>query len=63
MADTRVLRAPAVAMCGRGVVVAEESAERPVHACTSSGAWRDPPRAPSTQIAMGIGNCSVIRRR
>jgi len=38
--DTLVRPVPAVAMGGRTVLVAEEIAERPVHACTSSGADR-----------------------
>ena len=40
ISDTRVLRAPEVAMCGRAVVVAEESADRPVHARMSRRAGR-----------------------
>ena len=38
MCDTRVRYAPAVAKCGRGVVVAMDSADRPVQAPTESGA-------------------------
>ena len=34
MADTRVRRVPAVARCGRGVLVTTERCERPVHVRT-----------------------------
>ncbi len=54
VSDMRVLRAPAVAMCGRGVVVAEESAERPVQARTLNGARREPPRTLSRNGAIGV---------
>jgi hypothetical protein len=46
ISDTRVLRVPAVEKAGRGVVVATERADRPVQACTSSGAAEEGLRLP-----------------
>ena len=62
------MRSPAVAMCGRGVDVADDRAERPVHARTSSTAGRKPPllltTGASTELmeaaAMSITSCSAI---
>jgi hypothetical protein len=55
-------------MCGRGVDVADDRAERPVHARTSSTAGRKPPllltTGASTELmeaaAMSITSCSAI---
>jgi hypothetical protein len=60
MWDTRVRRAPAVAMCGRDVVVADESAERPVHVRTFNGAGREPPRTLSRNGAVRVVYDSAI---
>lgn len=54
MSDTRVRRAPAVAMCGRLVVVAVDSAERPVQARTARGAERNTKRGRICRAMVGV---------
>jgi hypothetical protein len=58
--ETRVLRAPAVAMCGRDVVVADDTADRPVHARTSSGAARNAWRRLARRAVIALVNTSSM---
>ena len=57
MPDTRVFPSSVVAIGGRGVVVAERMAERPVHPRTPSGAARRRPRM--LDWCIGIGRWSA----
>ena len=56
--DTRVFPSSVVAIGGRGVVVAERIAERPVHPRTPSGAARRGPRMLSWCIGLGLTTAS-----
>ena len=56
--DTRVFPSSVVAIDGRGVVVAERMAERPVHPRTPSGAARRRPRMLDWCIGLGLTTTS-----
>ena len=61
--DTRVFPDSVVAIAGRGVVVAERIAERPVHPRTASGAARRRPRLLDWRTRVGLTTASDMALR